>query len=303
MSTRDDSLSVPWADSPASVSMPQPSSASTTPRGGDALGRAAMQVQQYQEAVNAAIAANDMDKALRMEELLNKATRRLQDMELAQFHSPRSRSVSNISTGGVSGGNYTHTWWEIGPLGITIKAKAPSHDTPDGVKLSRVDHDQNRTLPTWLVEGLELREVEGTDVTRLSYSRIRDMLRNAERPLTMRFGFGSDTGAAISAPAASGERRASGKDVTRAEVSSPEVASGDPNPLEKGAILRQLEARMLNRNDENTTSTAPSSTTSTVSATEGETSGGGILRDIRHRKCEGGRSCIRAIAPMWWGTG
>ena len=62
MSTRDDSLSVPWADSPASVSMPQPSSASTTPRGGDALGRAAMQVEQYQEAVNAAIAADDMDK-------------------------------------------------------------------------------------------------------------------------------------------------------------------------------------------------------------------------------------------------
>ena len=205
MSTRDDSLSVPWADSPASVSMPQPSSASTTPRGGDALGRAAMQVEQYQEAVNAAIAADDMDKALRMEELLNKATRRLQDMELAQFHSPRSRSVSNISTGGVSGGNYTHTWWEA---------------------------------------------------------------------LTLRFGFGSDTGAAITAPAASGERRASGKDVTRSEVSSPDVASGDPNPLEKGAILRQLEARMLNGNEGNTTSTAPNSTTSTVyaatSATEVE---------------------------------
>jgi len=275
----------------ASSASATPRSVSGTPRNGDALERATAQVEQYQAAVNAAIEADDMEKAKSMDGMLDKATRRLHDMELAQFNSPpRSRSVSNASHADDSS-VFSHTWWEQGSLGISIIANAPSHEAPEGVKLSRVDH---HALPAWLVEGLELREVEGTDVTALSYTATRDMLKTSVRPLTVRF--------STRVNEENEARPAMVMSSTSGVVSSSPRVGGAVSPLDKGSVLKQLETTRRQgitapHREPGRGNRSAAQDSALTSDNDLETD---LLRDLTQRGCS--RGCSQ-FTSRWWPPG
>jgi len=157
--------------------------------------------------------------------------------------------LENLEKGTSNKDRQSHTWYGTGPLGITIKAKSPSPSATDGVKIKKVDREKVSDIPSWVVPGLMIIEVQGIDVSKMSYSQVKQVILESIRPLTITLSKEprpkkerSDIG--------EGRQRAGSKKGRIAEIESPipienitrKMSVTIEDPLEKSSVLKQIEA-------------------------------------------------------------
>ena len=89
--------------------------------------------------------------------------------------------VQSVVHGGVA--RMEHTWTEAGPLGLQLKQRGETKDSPNGVTVSTV---KSAALPGEL-KGMVIDEIAGESVCNKSYNDVLAKIKSCGRPLTIKF--------------------------------------------------------------------------------------------------------------------
>lgn len=95
-----------------------------------------------------------------------------------------------ISTAsGVESNSVSHTWETAGKLGLTLKQRGKTVESPEGATLKDLmDPNMEKMMRSKGIKaGMVVKEVNGEDMTTMAYTAVMEKIKGAGRPLTITF--------------------------------------------------------------------------------------------------------------------